>query len=174
MTPAVFAGPNRHRSRRLRRLSAVCFALAASVTLSADSCDREDNGAIVNPGQTSAAGNYSLTAVIRTGSDSLAVPFTYTVNTTTVALNSATLTLTANAGTTTAGTFTMTVGGSEGSTASNLNIPTAGTWTQSGNTITFNGADFSTFTGVRTNNVLRVSPITVLGRGASALRFTRQ
>ncbi|HKG93648.1 MAG TPA: hypothetical protein VKA84_17205 [Gemmatimonadaceae bacterium] len=157
----------------MRRVSAVCFALAASVTLSADSCDREDNGAIISPTQTSAAGTYRLDAVIRTGTDSVNVPFTFTTGTSNFALNSATLTLTANSGVTNAGSFNMSVGGTQNGIATNLGMPTAGTWSQNGTTVTFNGADFSTFTGTRSSNILRVTPVTIDGRGASTLRFTR-
>ena len=174
MMPAEFAG-RRHRRRasRARRVAAVCLTLAASVVLSADSCDREDNGAILGPGVTSAAGRYGLTTVVRAGTDSLAVPLTFTAGGSTYVLSGATLSLTGTGAAGQNSTFTISVNGTQNGLATAMGIPGAGTWTQSGSTITFAGVDGSTFTGTLTNNVLRVSPITIEARGASALRFTR-
>ena len=172
--PVEFAGRRRRQTAtRARRVTTVCLTLASSLLLRADSCDREDNGAIIGPGPTSAAGRYGLTTVVRPGTDSLAVPFTFTGNASTYVLSGATLNLTAAASTTQSNTFTLTVSGTQNGLTTSMGIPGAGTWTQNGSTLTFAGVDGSAFTGTLTNNVLRISPITIETRGASALRFTR-
>jgi len=172
--PVEFAGRRRQTATRARRVTTVCLTLGASLLLRADSCDRDpNNGGIIGVGPTSAAGRYGLTTVVRPGTDSLAVPFTFTGNASTYVLSGATLNLTAAASTTQSNTFTLTVSGTQNGLTTSMGIPGAGTWTQNGSTLTFAGVDGSAFTGTLTNNVLRLSPITIETRSATALRFTR-
>ena len=169
MTPAVFAG----RSTLARRALTVCASAAAVLLLSADTCDRpNDIIGTGGSGQTTAAGRYGLSSVVRTGTDSLGLPVTYT-NGSTYVLSGATLTLTAGASPTQSNTFTLTVSGTQNGLASALLIPGAGTWTQTSSTVNFSAVDGSTFSGTLSGSVLRLSPVTIEGRGASALRFTR-